>query len=30
MQLGFGSSPGSLDPAKLKWGELAEGTSIAR
>ena len=28
MQLGFGSSPGSLDPAKLKWGELAEGTSI--
>jgi methionyl-tRNA synthetase len=33
-QLGLGSSPGSLptpagiDPAKLKWGELAEGTSI--
>jgi methionyl-tRNA synthetase len=33
-QLGLGSSPGSpptpagVDPAKLKWGELAEGTSI--
>jgi methionyl-tRNA synthetase len=27
-QLGLGSSPGSLDPAKLKWGELAEGTVI--
>jgi methionyl-tRNA synthetase len=33
-QLGLGSSPGSpptpaeIDPAKLKWGELAEGTSI--
>ena len=28
MQLGLGSSPGSIDPAKLKWGELTEGTSI--
>jgi methionyl-tRNA synthetase len=33
-QLGLGSlpdapaSPGEIDPAKLKWGELAEGTTI--
>ena len=34
-QLGLGNAPGStgtpagIDPAKLKWGELAEGTTIA-